>query len=194
MIHLAVSRADDKGCGISMRQWAPMSMYRLCCEGSLISGGYWVRRPQHGIGHVGVDFWDVLKAPGGVETSKSKRLCERYVGWGAIRLWITHILGPGKDGPAPTRSFQMLRESLQEAEARVYVENALLDHADKLGPDLAGRVKAACDERSAMFRYFTYYFGFEAGDYGRSLSQSMIEDNSRKLYQLADEVNRALAK
>ena len=51
------------------------------------------------------------------------------------------MLAPGKSMPAHGYISQLLRESQQEAEARVFVQNVLLDHADKLGPELAGECK-----------------------------------------------------
>jgi hypothetical protein len=101
---------------------------------------------------------------------------------------VSSIVGPGKDGPVSTCRFQMLREGLQEAEARVFVQNALLDQADKLGSDLAKKSKDICDERSRMLRYCSEFHG----DF--TLTPTVREGLSLKLYQLTDEVAKALKK
>ena len=43
-------------------------------------------------------------------------------------LWF---VGPGKSGPVPTGRTRMLQEGLQEAEVRIFVQNAILDDDKK---------------------------------------------------------------
>jgi hypothetical protein len=108
------------------------------------------------------------------------------------------LVAPGRDGPISTARFEMMRESCQEAEARVFVQNAILDEATKvrLGPELAARCKDLCDERTRAFRYISEFWTW-GGVQNHSPMPEMIfpavwEDRSRRLYDLAAEVAKAL--
>ena len=93
-----------------------------------------------------------------------------------------------KAGPVPSGRFQMLREGLQEAEARVFVENALLDRSTKLGPDLAKRCKEVCDSQTRFLRYLAEC------QYDAGLSPHTVEGQSQRLFELTADVAKALAK
>ena len=58
-----------------------------------------------------------------------------------LNYGVPYILGIGKDGPLATGRSEAFRENMQEIEARVFIEKALLDKAKKakLGADLARR-------------------------------------------------------
>ena len=58
---------------------------------------------------------------------------------------------PGADGPLATPHLEYLREGLEHCEARIFLEQALLDpgRRERLGDDLARRCQAALDERQA---------------------------------------------
>jgi len=106
-----------------------------------------------GLGRIGADFWPVLRDDRGrVRGSLAGRYPE--AAWGQLNLnfCIPYILGRGKNGPLATVRSEAFRESLQEVEARVYVEKALLDDGAKtlLGEDLIGRCRKALDERIRM--------------------------------------------
>ena len=112
-------------------------------------------------------------------------------------LWL---VGPGEAGPVPTCRLRMLQEGLQEAEARIFVQDAILDAGPraKLGPDLAKRCQAACDERT---RAFTHMSNYRYNDGEGSMPRLRLipdvavwDDHAVELYRLADEVARALAK
>ena len=55
----------------------------------------------------------------------------------------TALLAPGKAGAVPTARFEVLREGLQECEARIAIDKALVsaDKRIKLGPALAQKRK-----------------------------------------------------
>jgi len=106
-----------------------------------------------GLGRIGADFWPVLKDDRGrVRGSLAGRYPE--AAWGQLNLnfCIPYILGKGKNGALATVRSEAFRESVQEVEARIYIEKALLDDAGKatLGDELVGRCRAALDERIRM--------------------------------------------
>jgi len=115
------------------------------------SSGYHKKRTAQGLGRIGADFWKVLGARG-----RRKSLAGRYPEsyWGQLNLnyCISHLLGRGKDGPVATVRSEAFRENIQEIEARIFIEKALLDETKRatLGEALAGRCRAAIDERIRM--------------------------------------------
>jgi len=113
---------------------------------------------------------------------------------------VRWLVGPGQDGPVPTCRTRMLQEGLQEAEARIFVQEALLDEEKKarLAADLARRCREACDERT---RNFTYMSHFRYSDSPEAMPRQRLipdvaawQDAAVRLYRLADEVAKALAK
>ena len=138
---------------------ATPARYRTYPEQWMTARGKWLADPKTrrkfwsgtcGFGRVGADFWPVLKDGRG----RMHRLLNRYPdesSWGQLTLTFSNpaVLGPGRDGAAATVRLEMLREGLQEAEARVFIEKALLDPARRkaLGEPLAARCQAMLDER-----------------------------------------------
>jgi hypothetical protein len=170
-----------------------LAHYRVLPEMSLLTGvrsanhkvqHQWVKR---GFGQWGGDFWPVIRNPDHPE-QEGKILVKRYSNEGSTSMEQTvwAVISPGRDGPVPSRRSQMLREGLQEAEARVFVQNALLDHADKLGPALAARGRDICTGRTQLLRY--------CSEYHTDPDQQTLDELSCKLYALADEVAKALRK
>jgi len=137
-----------------------------------------------GFGHWGADYWPVLidgdTAP--------KRLINRYVQ--TTGLTVHSLFHPGRAGPTPTARSEMLREGMQDFEARAFVQDALLDHADKLGPDLAKRAKQVCDERT-RFHLRGSYFGVGTGG---DVTPFQVREMKVSLYRLADEIANALGR
>ncbi|MCX7804303.1 MAG: DUF6067 family protein [Planctomycetota bacterium] len=106
-----------------------------------------------GLGRIGADFWPVLKDERGrIRGSLAGRYPE--AAWGQLNLnfCIPYVLGRGRKGAVPTVRSEAFRESLQEVEARIYIERALLDDEAKniLGEELMARCRAALDERIRM--------------------------------------------
>jgi hypothetical protein len=171
--------------------------YRLFAEGTHLSGGarWKSARSSSGTGHIGADFWPVLKDDKG---GPPRHMGNRYVFWHSLSISevIRAILSPGPDGPAATARLQIMRESLQEAEARIYVQNAVLDadESAKLPADLAARCKDLCDERTQMIRYYSQFN--EPGvldDYAKVFNERRWQDLFEKLYQAASDVAKASA-
>jgi hypothetical protein len=57
------------------------------------------------------------------------------------------LLAPGPGGAVATARYEHLREGLQECEARIAIEEAILDHESALGPDLVARCRQLLKER-----------------------------------------------
>jgi hypothetical protein len=98
------------------------------------------------------------------------------------------ILAPGSAGPVATVRYEMLREGLQECEARIVVEKAL--KSNKLSGDMARRARDLLAERlKARLRTggFVDSHGAKINDVGDRL-WGLPEDwqqSSRDLYDMA---------
>ncbi|MCG3178981.1 MAG: hypothetical protein BIFFINMI_01311 [Phycisphaerae bacterium] len=120
----------------------PPAQYRVSCEAAICAG-------IRGYGWVAADFWPVLKDRRG----RMSALLDRYPYDFRSNLGmyhaVWHLLGRGPDGPLPTTRHQMIRAGLQEAEARVFIEKALLDATARaaLGDELADRCQKLLDRR-----------------------------------------------
>jgi hypothetical protein len=102
---------------------------------------------QRGIGRIGADFWPAVKDAKG---RRSGYPVDRYPEsfWHSLNL-TSHMLAPGPDGPAALQRYEILREGVQECEARIAIEQALTDPAlkAKLGPELAKKSQDFLDAR-----------------------------------------------
>ncbi len=108
---------------------------------------------QRGIGRIGGDYWQVIKDQRGRRSGQAfERYPENFYRGLNISNWL---LAPGQGGPVGTARLENLHEGLQECEARITIENALLDAGTKerLGPELASRARSALDKHQwAMWR------------------------------------------
>jgi len=138
-----------------MKPTSPLVDYRTKVESRLSSKPWntsrWPKtRGLRGIGRFGAEFWRVLKdRRGNRRASLAARYPETYWGQLCLNYGVPYILGRGKDGPVATARSEAFRENMQEIEARVFIEKALLGKAKRarLGDDLARRCRAALDER-----------------------------------------------
>jgi hypothetical protein len=165
---------------------------------------------QRGVGRIATDGWPVLKNKNGQRQAFSwSRFPESN--WRNLCL-LNYLLAPGPDGPATTTRYEAFREGLQEAEARIFIEKALLDEtqAAKLGPDLVQRCRATLDGRiSFMWRAMSNLQmigeGFDAmaqyatgwrwapGPYGQAwFIGSGWQQRTEALYALAGEVQKKI--
>jgi hypothetical protein len=166
---------------------APLGMYRLGLEACLAAN-------SRGVGRCGLDFWAVLKDKRGRPSYILGRYPENsnwHGGW--LHNSFPYIIWPGKDGPLATARFEVYREGLQEAEARIFIEKALADAGTKakLGAALAKEVQQVLDERVRAIRraatgqtYLHYRWYVGAGP--------AAPGNTRKLYQAAAKVAEKL--
>ncbi|GAG46124.1 unnamed protein product, partial [marine sediment metagenome] len=120
----------------ALRDNQPVPMYRILAEMNISAG-------KKGFGRLGADFWPVLKDKRGL---KRGRLCAgRFPKsvWRNLNISTT-VLAPGAGGAVPTARFEALREGVQECEARIFIEKALIDEESRklLGEPLAKRAQA----------------------------------------------------
>ncbi|MFO7900761.1 MAG: DUF6067 family protein [Planctomycetota bacterium] len=110
-------------------------------------GGY-----RGGVGRIGGDFWPVLE--GG---RRPRSIAGRYpeTGWGQLTLnySIPYVICPGRDGAVASVRFELMRENVQEAEARALIEDAavLPDVRAQVGEQLADRCLALLDDRTRTY-------------------------------------------
>jgi len=141
-------------------------VYRLLCDRLLVAGA-------NGVARLGADYW-----------------ANTWLrGWKG-RLWMPglpcrYLFYPAPAGAETSVRFEVFREGLQEAEARIFLEQA----AEKLDDALARRVAAVLDAHShdtlILEPRITYakHAEYSTGWQGRS----------RRLYRLAGEVAGRLA-
>ena len=100
---------------------------------------------QRGSGRLGGEFWHAVRNSKGV---RSGPVWARYPenNWRNLDI-CDWFLAPGPDGPVATKRLEALREGTQVCEARIFLEDALLDDAKKsrIGTDLAKRCQDALD-------------------------------------------------
>ena len=128
----------------NMHEWAPLTTWRLLVEWNIMGS-------QRGFGRFGADFWPALKNKRGQRVGVvSSRYPDRVWPTLGIEFGTPAVLGAGKDGALSTARLEMIREGVQECEARIFLEEALLDDGRKakLGEALAGRCRAALNERT----------------------------------------------
>jgi len=128
----------------------PLAQYRSLAEGAMAAGGKIAKSPGcNGFDRMGADFWPVLVGKRGAGVP----LCGRYPksGWGSLKITTatTAIVAPGKNGPVATERLEMIREGLQETEARIFIEKALVGKKIS-GPD-AARLQKLLDVRIKAF-------------------------------------------
>ena len=102
---------------------------------------------QRGVGRVGADFWAVIKDKRG---ERRGYVWNRYPQslWHSCNL-SSHMLDPGPNGPVATSRYEMMREGMQECEARIAIERVLTDGGLKgqMSPELAKRAQELLDAR-----------------------------------------------
>jgi len=119
-------------------------------------------------------------------------------------------LAPGPDGAVATARLEMMREGIQECEARIFIEEALLDEGNrgKLAEALARRCREVLDARSIAIMQglsshahcgFTkpqqYEWWSQPGQVGwRWYLASGWQQRSDGLFALAADVAKALGK
>jgi hypothetical protein len=145
------------GCSIighSLRQDTALPAYRMLLEAAITSPGAHRRQADgrvagdglRGVGRLGADFWHVLPARTGQKSAY--HLLYLKQGDHAVNLqWSAyHLLSQGPQGALSSVRFEMLREGIQEAEARIFLERAILD--GRLDSVLAARCQTVLDERA----------------------------------------------
>lgn len=203
---------------------SPLRDYRLCCEAILLSGdrqavagwgicdfaGLFGRDTflgMRGFAPWGADYWPVLRAGRGWRDIIGRYNDPSAAHWDPRSSWstvalnnfqVTYVVGEGADGPVSSVRAEVLHEGLQEAEARIFVQNALLDEKlrEKLGDQLAKRCEEVCNRRTWALRYLSE-FSIAGSGKGGSKTHFIVNPTSwqglsLELYDTAAEVAKAL--
>ena len=135
----------------SLRTWldrglfdaSPICQFRTACEQALLAD-------RRGLGQIGADFWPV----NGSDGRRGGTMVGRFpaTSEGNLGIYAGQLLYPGPDGPVPTVRYQMMRENIQECEARIFLEKLLLEKPPGLGEPLAGKCQDLLDERTRWHR------------------------------------------
>jgi len=178
-----LDRRDDKR---TVRVWldrdlydaSPIVQFRVAPEAAILSG-------RCGLGQIGIDFWERRGKQGSVTGS----MVGRFPGTseGNLGAYLGHLLYPGPEGGVPSVAYVMMRENIQECEARIFLEKLLL--AKKLPEALAGKCQKLLDERTHWHRNWAYSYYQRDG-----LPYSGWEARSAALYAAAGEAAKAVAK
>jgi len=110
-----------------------------------------------GLGRTGADFWPVLGRESLSIKGNAKRsttVTARFPGscWDQLNMDTAteNLLAAGPSGAMPTERFEQVREGVQDCEARICIEKALLD--GKLPVELAKKCREVLDERQWRIR------------------------------------------
>jgi len=176
----------------------PISPHRLVGEMNITG-------QQRGFARLGADFWGVLKS-----RRRAQPIAARYpeTSWRNLDI-RSCLLAPGEGGALSTHRFEMLREGLQECEARIFIEKAIL--GKKIDGELAKRAQAVLDERIPAMRKGVSSLACSGAWTGHAYvdnswwqcpgsagsdwyTGSGWQERSKKLYEAAAEVAAALEK
>jgi len=123
--------------------YSPLKQWRNFPEGTTVTarkGWEGHNASAAGFTRLGVDYWPVVGDPG------RRPLLNVYSSWSNMyRSTGMAFTAPGPDGPLGTARFEMLREGMQELEARIAIERALL--AGAVGGALADECRALLKRR-----------------------------------------------
>jgi len=166
----------------------PLETYRFTAEGAFVSAS-----ELRGIGRIGADFWAVIKGARGSARSLCGRYPESHMGQLHMAYSFPFLLAPGKEGAIATGRYEMMRESLQEAEARVFIEKALLNPKlkVKLGEPLCTRLQKMLDDRVRIFMRANGVHELMPDDHLWYYSENW-QKRSAELYSAAAEVAKKL--
>jgi hypothetical protein len=125
----------------NMEDHWPVTTYRVAPEVNITGG-------QRGLGRIGLDYWRVIKDAKGRRMGQA---WERYpkANWRNLNITCS-LLAPGKDGPLATARFEMLREGVQECEARIFIQTAL--DGGKLPAAMAAQCRKVLADRDAFLK------------------------------------------
>jgi hypothetical protein len=143
------------------RVWA----FRMLMEADIASN-------HRGAGRIGADYWYMgLKTGSGGAGTFYARYPGSGVGQTGMAANYAALLAPGPDGPVTSMMFENARESIQNAEAVIALQKAVLNK--KLTDDQIKEVWKVLDERIYAMRIYTLGLG-KAG----------WQERDRKLYEL----------
>ncbi len=151
------------------RVWA----FRIVMETDLAAN-------HRGAGRIGADYWHMGTSSGsGGAGTFYLRYPHSGIGQTGMASNCADLLAPGPDGPVATVRFENLREGIQNAEAVIFLQKALLD--GRVPAPGAERYWALIDERVQALRAYTL-----------GLGRAGWQQRDRRLYQAAAELARSL--
>jgi hypothetical protein len=159
--------------------WQPPMTIRTLPERALLLG-------ERGAGRMCLDYWPV----GPDRSNDGRVLFNRWPDSSSCqrRPFIRWLLLPGDDGAIGTIKVEALREGLQVAEVRIFLEKAL--QRGGLPAALAERVRDALDRQAALCRAVHCGGAYGVAEPVRVTRDVGWQGLSAKLYQLAAEVAR----
>ena len=171
-----------EGCEPSLHPVATPGEHRVFLEAALLSN-------NAGLGRTGLDFWLLL----GAESTKNRGLWNdkrsqtftaRFMesGWDQLNMdTATEALtAPGPKGAITTERFEQLREGLQECQARIAIEKAVL--SGRLDAETVKRCWRILDDRAWRIR------AAHIGSRPDYLESTDAFGSAETLYRLAAEV------
>jgi hypothetical protein len=162
---------------------SPLGVHRVTIEAGFLAN-------FAGLGRTGADFWPVLagsqmKIPGSAK--RSSTITGRYPGtdWDQLNMDTATeaLLAPGPDGATTTERFEQVRQGIQDCEARIVIEKAIL--SGRLDAETVARCWAVLDRRAWHIRAgcngtWNYYEGAGAAPLAEEL-YATASDVTRRL-------------
>jgi hypothetical protein len=175
---LILSFNRSQSAAFYMGPFASPWRYREWMECALIAG--WA-----GCGRVGGDYFRMggrtffLRYPASVGDAWNKSVADA----------TADFLAPGPDGAVTTVRLENARAGIQESEARIFLEKALLNKGKPLSADLAKRCQDLLDARTTAMRMANIHMTWERAIRGDTPFGSYgWQDSNRRLFDLAAEV------
>ncbi len=180
-----------------LAQYAPLAQYRSLAEGTVVNIG---RSPKNmarsasGFTRIPLDFWPV-SLDGDQGSKRSLLLAYEQSPWDIFfRNNTRSIIAPGPNGPLGTVRYEMIREGLQECEARIVIEKAL--KSKKLPSNLEARCRKLLRQR---LKARESDGKFKGGHPGNALGSkeylwgvsSNWQESTAELFELAAEAEQA---
>lgn len=178
----------------------PGSRWRHLMELNITGG-------QRGVARGGADFWPVKDSRGRRATTVTGLYPHSM--WRNLNIpWS--LLAPGPEGPVATGSFELFREGIQESEARIFIEQALVDGKlrARLGDVFVRQAEQFLAERT--FYMLKACTDLKIGRYHTMMSRPLVrqggmaghawfvgsgwQERTRQLYILAGAVARKIGR
>jgi len=161
-------------------QWQPPRMMRTMAERALLLG-------DSGAGRMCLDYWPVKGS------TNLGSLFNRWPDSSACqrRPFLRYLSLPGRAGAVATIKTEAMREGLQEAEARIFIEQTLVKK--RITGPLAERCQRLLDERADFCRMVHSSAGYGKTAPLRVTYGAGWQQRSADLYRLAAEVAGRLA-
>ncbi|HUT31956.1 MAG TPA: glycoside hydrolase domain-containing protein [Planctomycetota bacterium] len=180
---------NRSGSALMLMGYPPPWSFRMWMESTLVYG-------RAGNGRVGGDYWHIGaqllgegKAEWGIVGGSGGTLFNRYFHSHADETGLgrscTDLFAPGPEGPATTIRLECAREGSQEAEARVFIEKALVRAHDTLPRELVHKCRALLDERTNLTRLWRMRV--------QDIAPFGWQERSRRLFDAAGEVSKVIA-